>query len=71
MALRCGIVLLLLKRVWGWTVVFGGVRWFVVAVGLIINWIPVRSFFDVGDGFEYCCDFDFKDFYGTYGERFV
>lgn len=39
--------------------------------GMCGRWIPVRSFFDVGDGFEYCRNFDFKEFYRTYGERFV
>nr|DAL90898.1 MAG TPA: hypothetical protein [Caudoviricetes sp.] len=39
--------------------------------GMCGRWIPVRSFFDLGDGFEYCRDFDFKEFYRTYGERFV
>ena len=27
--------------------------------------------FDVGDGFEYCRNFDFKEFYRNYTERFV
>ena len=39
--------------------------------GVCGRWIPVGSFFDVDEGFEYCRDFDFKDFYRTYGERFV
>lgn len=39
--------------------------------GMCGRWIPVRSFFDVDDGFEYCRNFDFKEFYRTYAERFV
>jgi hypothetical protein len=39
------------------------------------NWsndfFEVRDFVDLDDGFEYCRDFDFKEFYRTYGERFV
>lgn len=35
--LICGIILLLLARILGQTVVFGGVRRFAITVGLIIN----------------------------------
>lgn len=35
------------------------------------RWVPVRDFVDVDEGFEYCRDFDFKEFYRTYGEGFV
>ena len=31
----------------------------------------MRFFVGLGEGFEYCRDFDFKEFYGSYGERFV
>ena len=39
--------------------------------GVCGRWIPVRSFVDLDEGFEYCRDFDFKEFYRTYIERFV
>ena len=34
-------------------------------------WVSVMDFVDLDDGFKYCRDFDFKEFYRTYAERFV
>lgn len=31
----------------------------------------MSSFVDLNDGFEYYRNFDFKEFYRTYGERLV
>jgi hypothetical protein len=39
--------------------------------GMCGRWVPVKSFVDLDDGFEYCCNFDFKEYYRTYAERFV
>ena len=35
------------------------------------RWIPVMSFFDLDEGLKYCRNFDFREFYRTYGERLV
>lgn len=39
--------------------------------GMCGRWVPIMDFVDLDDGFEYCRSFDFKEFYRTYGERFV
>ena len=39
--------------------------------GMCGRWITMSSFVDLNDGFEYYRNFDFKEFYRTYGERWV
>jgi hypothetical protein len=39
--------------------------------GMCGRWVLVGDFVDLNDGFEYCRDFDFEEFYRTYGERWV
>ena len=44
----CGIILLLLTCTRGWIVVFGGVGWFAIIVGLIVNFECVMECVAVG-----------------------
>lgn len=39
--------------------------------GMCGRWISMMDFVDLDDGFKYCHNFDFKEFYRTYGERWV
>ena len=39
--------------------------------GMCGRWISIIDSVDLDDGFKYCNNFDFKEFYRTYGERLV
>lgn len=39
--------------------------------GMCGRWTSMRDFVNLDDGFEYYCNFDFKEYYRTYGERWV
>ena len=39
--------------------------------GMCGRWVPIMDFVDLNDGFECCRDFDFKECYRTYEERWM